>query len=59
MGGELIVAMYTVLLSNEWDTRLPMILKQRLTKYNYSSPQQFEHDLDLVHKQVVTKKRDM
>ncbi|CAF2964455.1 unnamed protein product [Rotaria sp. Silwood2] len=53
MGGELIVAMYTVLLSKEWDTRLPNTLKRRLLKYNYSIPQQFEHDLDIIHKQVV------
>ncbi|CAF4769593.1 unnamed protein product [Rotaria sp. Silwood1] len=50
MGGELVVAMYTVLLSKEWDTRLPNTLKQRLLKYNYSIPQQFEHDLDIIHK---------
>ena len=52
MGGELIVAMYTVLLSNEWDTRLPHTLKRRLLTYNYSMPDRFEHDLDTVHKQV-------
>lgn len=52
MGGELIVAMYTVFLSDEWDTRLPNTLKRRVSMYNYSVPQQFEHDLDIVHKQV-------
>jgi len=51
MGGELIVAMYTVFLSDEWDTRLPNTLKRRLLTYNYSMPQQFEFDLDIVHKQ--------
>jgi hypothetical protein len=52
MGGELIVAMYTVFLSDEWDTRLPNTLKRRHLTYNYSVPQQFEYDLDTVHKQV-------
>jgi hypothetical protein len=52
MGGELLVAMYTVFLSDEWDTRLPNTLKRRLLTYNYSMPQQFEYDLDIVHKQV-------
>lgn len=55
MAGELIVAMYTVFLSEEWDTRLPMALKRRLSTYNYSNPHQFEYDLDIVHKQVKTK----
>ncbi|CAF1069070.1 unnamed protein product [Rotaria sordida] len=53
MGGELIVAMYTVLLSKEWDTRIPNTLKRRLLKYNYSIPQQFEYDLDIIHKQFA------
>jgi len=52
MGGELVVAMYTVFLSEEWDTRLPNTLKRRILTYNYSFPQQFEYDLDIVHKQV-------
>jgi hypothetical protein len=52
MGGELVVAMYTVLLSDEWDTRLPKTLKRRLLTYNYTMPQRFENDLDIVHKQV-------
>lgn len=52
MGGELIVAMYTVFLSDEWDTRLPNTLKRRVLTYNYSIPQQFEFDLDTVHRQV-------
>ena len=52
MAGELIVAMYTVFLSEEWDTRLPMTLKRRVLTYNYSMPHQFEYDLDVVHKQV-------
>jgi hypothetical protein len=52
MGGELIVAMYTVLLSDEWDIRLPNTLKRRILTYNYSMPQRFEYDLDMVHKQV-------
>jgi len=51
MGGELIVAMYTVFLSDEWDTRLPNTLKRRLLTYNYSMPKQFEFDLDIVHRQ--------
>lgn len=51
MGGELIVSMYTVFLSNEWDTRLPNTLKRRLLTYNYSTPKQFELDLDVVHRQ--------
>ena len=52
MAGELIVAMYTVFLSDEWATRLPNTLKRRILTYNYSLPQQFEYDLDVVHKQV-------
>lgn len=52
MGGELVVAMYTVLLGDEWDTRLPSTLKRRLLTYNYTVPQRFEFDLDIVHKQV-------
>ena len=52
MGGELVVAMYTVLLGDEWDTRLPNTLKRRLLTYNYTSPQRFEYDLDIVQKQV-------
>ncbi|CAF1059904.1 unnamed protein product [Adineta steineri] len=53
MGGELVVAMYTVLLGDEWDTKLPSTLKRRLQTYNYSTPHQFEFDLDTVHKQFV------
>ncbi|CAF1011804.1 unnamed protein product [Rotaria sp. Silwood1] len=53
MGGELVVAMYTVLLGDEWDTRLPNTLKRRLSTYNYSTPQRFEFDLDTVHKQFA------
>jgi hypothetical protein len=53
MGGELVVAMYTVLLGDEWDTKLPNTLKRRLLTYNYSMPQRFENDLDTVHKQVM------
>jgi len=53
MGGELVVAMYTVLLGDEWDTRLPGTLKRRLLTYNYSMPQRFEYDLDIVHKQLM------
>lgn len=52
MGGELMVAMYTVLLSDEWDTRLPKTLKRRILTYNYTVPQRFEYDLDVVHRQV-------
>ncbi|CAF5111130.1 unnamed protein product, partial [Rotaria socialis] len=52
MGSELIVAMYTVLLSDEWNHRLSKKLKIRLLKYNYSTPQHFEYDLDIIHKQV-------
>ena len=52
MGGELVVAMYTVLLNDEWDSRLPNTLKRRLLTYNYTMPQRFEYDLDMVHKQV-------
>ena len=59
MAGELIVAMYTVFLSEEWDTRLPMTLKRRLLSYNYSMPHQFEYDLDVVHKQVRERKHEM
>jgi hypothetical protein len=55
MGGELVVAMYTVLLGDEWDTKLPNTLKRRLLTYNYTMPQRFEYDLDLVHKQVFIK----
>jgi hypothetical protein len=55
MGGELIVAMYTVLLSDEWDIRLPNTLKRRILTYNYSMPQRFEYDLDIIHKQVINK----
>ncbi|CAM4866798.1 unnamed protein product [Rotaria socialis] len=51
MGSELIVAMYTVLLSDEWNHRLSKKLKIRLLKYNYSTPQHFEYDLDIIHKQ--------
>lgn len=56
MGGELVVAMYTVLLGDEWDTRLPNTLKRRLLTYNYTSPQRFEYDLDIVQKQVKRNK---
>ncbi len=56
MGGELVVAMYTVLLGDEWDTKLPSTLKRRLLTYNYSSPDRFENDLDVVHKQVRRRK---
>jgi hypothetical protein len=52
MGGELVVAMYTVLLGDEWDTKLPNTLKRRLLTYNYTMPQRFEYDLDVVHRQV-------
>lgn len=52
MGGELAVAMYTVVLGDEWDTKLPNTLKSRLLTYNYSVPQRFEYDLDTVQKQV-------
>lgn len=52
MAGELLVAMYTVVLSKEWDSRLPNTMKQRLLTYNYSVPQRFEYDLNVVHKQV-------
>ncbi|CAF1568178.1 unnamed protein product, partial [Adineta steineri] len=51
MGGELIVAMYTVLLSDEWYTRLPRTLARRILTYNYTLPQGFESDLDMVQKQ--------
>jgi hypothetical protein len=54
MGGELVVAMYTVLLGNEWDTKLPSTIKRRLLTYNYTSPHRFEYDLDIVHKQVCS-----
>jgi hypothetical protein len=54
MGGELLVAMYTVVLSKEWDSRLPNMMKRRLLTYNYSVPQRFEYDLNVVHKQVGT-----
>lgn len=53
MGGELVVAMYTVLLGDEWDTKLPNTLKRRLLTYNYTMPQRFEYDLDVVHRQVL------
>jgi hypothetical protein len=53
MGGELVVAMYTVLLGDEWDTKLPNTLKRRLLTYNYTIPHRFEYDLDIVHKQVL------
>ncbi|UJR32180.1 hypothetical protein I4U23_019644 [Adineta vaga] len=53
MGGELVVAMYTVLLGDEWDTKLPDTLKRRLLTYNYSVPERFEYDLDIVHKQFA------
>jgi hypothetical protein len=52
MGGELVVAMYTVLLGDEWDTKLPHTIKRRLLTYNYTTPHRFEYDLDIVHKQV-------
>lgn len=52
MGGELVVAMYTVLLGDEWDTKLPNTLKRRILTYNYTIPQRFEYDLDIVQKQV-------
>ena len=57
MGGELVVAMYAVLLDNEWDTKLPNTLKRRLLTYNYTKPGRFEHDLDIVHRQVLIRKR--
>ena len=56
MGGELVVAMYTVLLGDEWDTRLPSTLKRRLLTYNYTVPQRFEYDLDIVQKQVDSRR---
>ena len=52
MAGELLVAMYAVVLSKEWDSRLPNTMKRRLLTYNYSVPQRFEYDLNVVHKQV-------
>ena len=52
MGGELIIAMYTVLLSDEWDARLRKTLQARTYTYNYSTPQRFERDLDGVQRQV-------
>lgn len=55
MGGELVVAMYTVLLGDEWDTKLPNTLKRRILTYNYTIPQRFEYDLDIVQKQVKKK----
>ncbi|CAF1336966.1 unnamed protein product [Rotaria magnacalcarata] len=51
MGGELAVAMYTVVLGDEWDRSLPNTLKSRLSTYNYTVPQRFEYDLDTVQKQ--------
>ncbi|CAF0743998.1 unnamed protein product [Adineta ricciae] len=53
MGGELIIAMYTVLLSDEWDARLPKTLQKRILTYNYSTPQRFERDLDGVQRQFA------
>ena len=53
MGGELVVAMHTVLLGGEWNTRLPDTLKERILTYNYSLPQKFENDLDIVQRQVL------
>ncbi|CAF1027438.1 unnamed protein product [Adineta ricciae] len=53
MGGELVVALYTVLLGVEWDTKLERTLQRRLLTYNYSMPQRFEYDLDVVQKQFA------
>lgn len=50
MGGELIVAMYTVLLSHEWSTQFPHSMKRRLLSYNYSVSTQFEEQIDAIHR---------